>query len=245
MMSGDAIERLNAQIMNDNGPQPDVPPRDAATLIIIDRSGPAPKVLLGRRHDAHKFMPGKFVFPGGAVESHDQLMSAASELDPQAAAHLEADGVDGGDARALALAAIRETFEETGLMLGARRDSAPKSPGGLWSAFAQARVHPDLAALHYVARAITPPGRPKRFDTRFFAADAAHIAHRVDGIVGPQAELVELVWVPIAETKPLGLLTITAVVLEELEARARAGMGHDIPVPFYRVVQGRFVRELL
>lgn len=245
-MSEDRLARLDAQdILKDKAGHPTTRPKDAATLIILDRSGPAPKVLFGRRHDSHKFMPGKFVFPGGAVEPTDQLMSSASELDPHVAARLEVNGVDGGDARAIALAAVRETFEETGLMLGARRDQRPKSPGGLWSAFAQERVFPDLAAMHYVARAITPPGRPKRFDTRFFAVDATAIAHRVEGVVGPQAELVELQWVPIAETKPLGLLTITAVVLEELAERTAAGMGHALPVPFYRMVNGRFVRELL
>jgi 8-oxo-dGTP pyrophosphatase MutT (NUDIX family) len=235
----DALDLLNAQ---GKGTSPNMRPKDAATLIILDRSGPSPKVLLGRRHEGHKFMPGKFVFPGGRVEPADRLMPAVSELDPRAQARL---AVNAGKARALALAAIRETFEETGLMLGVKDVQLPKAPGGLWSAFAQAKVYPDLAALHYVARAITPPGRPKRFDTRFFAIDAKLIAHRVDGVVGPQAELVELLWLPIAETKRLGLLAITSVILEELEARAAAGMSHELPVPFYRMMNGRFVRELL
>ncbi len=240
----DQLERLTAE---DMGTFPQMRPKDAASLIIIDRSGPAPKVLLGRRHEGHKFIPGKFVFPGGRLEIFDRRMPAASELDPRVEKRLEARGgrSSAGKARALALAAIRETFEETGLMLGVKHDEAPKVPSGLWTAFAQARVSPDLAAMHFVARAITPPGPPKRFDTRFFAVDADLIAHRVDGIIGPDAELVELVWIPIAETQRLGLLTITAVVLEELQARTIAGMSHDLPVPFYRMVNGRFVREML
>jgi 8-oxo-dGTP pyrophosphatase MutT (NUDIX family) len=242
----DKLARLNAQKLGDSG-FANMRPKDAATLIIIDRAGPAPKVLLGRRHDAHAFMPGKFVFPGGRVEALDRLMPAASELDPQVETRLLARSGRSGTAkaRALALAAVRETFEETGLMLGIKQDKPPKAPGGLWTAFAEAHVHPDLAAMHFVARAITPPGRPRRFDTRFFAVDATLIAHRVDGIVSPQAELVELVWMPIAETQRLGLMTITAVVLEELEARAAASMSHDLPVPFYRMRDGRFIQETL
>jgi 8-oxo-dGTP pyrophosphatase MutT (NUDIX family) len=58
---------------------PDSEPRDAATLMLIDRSGAKPKVLLGRRHAGHKFMPGKFVFPGGRIEAFDRVMPAASE----------------------------------------------------------------------------------------------------------------------------------------------------------------------
>ncbi len=240
----DATERLDAE---DIGTYPNMRPKDAATLIVIDRSGPIPNVLLGRRHKAHAFLPGRFVFPGGRVERLDRLMPAASELDPRTEARLLAHSgrSSAGKARALALAAVRETFEETGLMLGAKRDEAPTAPGGLWTAFAQARVHPDLAAMHFVARAITPPGPPKRFDTRFFAVDATLIAHRTEGVIGPDAELVELVWIPIPEIKRLGLLTITTVVLEELHARAVAGMSRDLPVPFYRMINGRFVREML
>ena len=64
----------------------------------------------------------------------------------------------------------------------------PEAPG---AAFAQAEVLPDLGALHFIGRAITPPGRPRRFDARFFTVDASAIAHRVEGMTGPDAELVE------------------------------------------------------
>jgi 8-oxo-dGTP pyrophosphatase MutT (NUDIX family) len=237
------LDRLNAlgKIIPTH---PVMRPKDSASLIILDRSGAEPKVLLGRRHEEHAFMPGKFVFPGGRVEATDARMPSASELDPKAVAKLM-QGASARKARALALAAIRETFEETGLMLGVKRHPPPTAPGGLWSAFADAGIYPDLAALQFVARAITPPGLSRRFDTRFFSVDAQAITHRIDGIVGPHAELVELLWVALAETQELGLHTITAVILEELEARATAGMGHGLPVPCYRMKNQRFVRELL
>src|SRR5437773_1847404 len=127
---------------------PNLRPRDAATIILIDRSGPESKVLMGRRHHGHKFMPGKFAFPGG------------------------------------------------------------------------------------------------RFDPRCFAADPGAIADRVEGLIGADAGLVELVWVPIAAAKELDLPTITHVVLVDLEARIAAGFGHELPVPYYRMVNRRFVREL-
>jgi 8-oxo-dGTP pyrophosphatase MutT (NUDIX family) len=239
----DRVDRLNA-LARSTPTHPTIRPKDAATLIILDRSGPEPKVLLGRRHEGHAFMPGRFVFPGGRVEAADARMASASELDPKAVAKLMR-GASAQKARALALAAIRETFEETGLMLGVKRASQPIATGGLWCAFADAGVYPDLAGFHFVARAITPPGLSRRFDTRFFTVDAQAIAHRLDGIVGPQAELVELLWAPIAETATLGLHAITATVLDELEARIAAGLTHDLPVPFYRARNGRFIRELL
>ena len=239
----DALDRLNA-LDPITGKQPAIRPKDAATLMIVDRTGSDPKVLLGRRHDGHAFMPGKFVFPGGRVEKTDALMPTASELNPRAAAKLM-QGASASKARALALAAIRETFEETGLMLGIPGQTRPAAPAGLWSAFAEAGVQPDLTPLHYIARAITPPGLSRRFDTRFFAVDAQTIAHRVSGVVGPQAELVELVWAPIGETQKLRIHPITAAILQELEARVAAGLGHDLPVPFYRRKNRRFVREWL
>ena len=224
--------------------------RDAATLILIDRSEPVPKVLLGRRHAGHKFLPGRFVFPGGRVERSDARMPVATPLRAAVEAQLlkRVRRPSPAKARAFALAAIRETFEETGLLVGQRQDgahNAQRPPGRRATLFEQAGVYPDLASIHFVARALTPPGRPRRFDTRFFAADATAIAHRVDGVVGPDAELVELVWLPITEVERLDMPTITKVALKELEARSAAGFGHDLPVPFYRMLNRRFVREVL
>jgi 8-oxo-dGTP pyrophosphatase MutT (NUDIX family) len=226
---------------------PDSEPRDAATVMLIDRSGPKPKVLLGRRHADHKFMPGKFVFPGGRIEPLDAKMSAVSELDPDMETKLNARVANPSRefARALALTAVRETAEETGLLLGVKRDEPPATPGEIWAEFAKARVHPDLGNVHLIARAITPPRRPRRFDARFFTADASNIAHKIDGVVGPDSELVELIWVPIEEATHLDMPTITGVVLEELANRVAAGMGHDLPVPFYFMIEKQFFRELL
>lgn len=226
---------------------PDSEPRDAATIMLIDRAGPQAKVLLGRRHHGHKFMPGKFVFPGGRIEAHDRTMKAVSELHPATQSKLlERVANPPTDlARGLALAAVREMAEETGLLLGVKGDAAPETPGEIWTEFAKASIFPDLGQLHFIARAITPPKRPKRFDTRFFTADATTIAHRIEGVVGPDSELVELVWAPIDEAAHFDMPTITSVVLEELAARVAAGMAHDLPVPFYYMQDDKFYRELL
>jgi len=226
---------------------PDSEPRDAATLMLIDRAGPQPKVLLGRRHQSHKFMPGKFVFPGGRIEPLDRLMPAVSELHPDMQKKLmeRVANPSAELARAFALAAVRETAEETGLLLGVKRDDPPASPGEIWTEFANAYVHPDLGNIHFIARAVTPPRRPRRFDTRFFTADASSIAHKIEGVVGPDSELVELTWVPIEEATHLDMPTITGVVLEELAARVAAGMGHDLPVPYYFMIERQFFRQLL
>jgi 8-oxo-dGTP pyrophosphatase MutT (NUDIX family) len=120
-----------------------VRPRDAATMIIIDRAGTSPKVLVGRRHAGHKFMPGKFVFPGGRVEPLDGRMPSATSLEPQVEARLmrATSRPSAVKARAFVLAAIRETFEETGILLGTKSQDpirAPmRSPGGAWDAFVQ------------------------------------------------------------------------------------------------------------
>ena len=246
------LERMNAlakELLEDESyfTLPNLRPRDAATLILIDNSGSIPKVLLGKRHHGHKFLPGKYVFPGGRLEPSDQRMAAARPLDRHAEERLmrAVKRPSPVRARALALAAIRETYEETGLLLGSPASPKSGTPPGPWAAFAEAGILPDLAAIHFVARAITPPRRPRRFDTRFFTADASAIAHRIDGMIGPDAELVELVWMPLAQARHLDLPAITAVVLEELEARIAAGLRHDLPVPFYQMRHRHFVRELL
>jgi 8-oxo-dGTP pyrophosphatase MutT (NUDIX family) len=248
-MTNDPGRRLTERMTSSERDQsfPDSEPRDAATVMLIDRAGAKAKVLLGRRHSGHKFMPGKFVFPGGRIEALDRSMSAVSELHPDTQAKLLVRVVDPSPelARGFALAAVRELAEETGLLLGAQGDTAPATPGEIWEEFAKAKVHPDLGQVHFIARAITPQGRPKRFDTRFFTADATGIAQKIEGVVGPDSELVELVWVPIEEAATFDMPTITSVILEELAARVDAGMAHALPVPFYFMQDQKFYRELL
>jgi len=244
-VAADRAERLTRTIRDQTFPN--LKPRDSATLILIDRAHAVPKVLLGRRHLRHRFMPGKFVFPGGRIEPTDRQMTTFAPLQAQYVTRLmrRVRRPSAAKAAGFALAAVRETYEETGLMLGVRSDRAIATPPGAWEAFAKAGILPDLSAVHFIARAITPPKRPLRFDSRFFAADVTAIGHRIDGVVGPEAELVELVWLPINEARSLDMPGITAVVLEELQDRIGAGMSNDQPVPLYRMLHKRFVRETL
>lgn len=234
---------------------PNVRPFDASTLIILDRSGPVPRVLMGKRHSGHKFMPNKFVFPGGRTEKSDVAIPTGSELLVEVEAALIARTLRGNASRArrLALAAIRETFEETGLVIGRPagrtpvvRSIGPAGQADPWAEFLATGHLPDLAALHYLARAITPPRRPKRFDTRFFVVEASAIQHRVGNVVGPDSELTELAWLTLAETASLPLPAITRVVLADLDAAVRlGGPGPGLPVPFYFERRRAFQREFI
>jgi len=221
-------------------------PADAATLILIDRSAAPVRVLMGRRHASHKFMPGKFVFPGGRLEASDRRMACASPLDAAVEARLNARARRPSPhlARALALAAVRETFEETGIAIGVREPGAGAlAPDGEWARFAATGVRPALGGLDFIARAITPPGRTKRFDTRFFFADAAAIGHRQDGVAHADAELVELVWIALDKTASLDLPAITRIVLADLRQALDSGMNRERPRPFYRELRGKWLRE--
>src|SRR6516162_2844813 len=104
-------------------------PKDAATLILVDRSGAVPKVLVGKRHDNVVFMPGKFVFPGGRVDKSDNRVPVAAPIPKALEANLlkGSPKISGSRAKSLAVAAIREACEETGLCLGRKADgAAPK-----------------------------------------------------------------------------------------------------------------------
>jgi len=224
-------------------------PRDAATLILVERSERgAAQVLMGKRHDRHRFMPGKFVFPGGRVEPEDRRMAAAGALDADVEEKLNARvrRPSPSFARALALAAIRETFEETGLAIGVSDYGAPENPPpGAWTRFAATGVRPALDAIDFLARAITPPGRVRRFDARFLVVDARFIAGRIEGAVHSEAELVELVWTPLDEARRLDLPTITHAALDDLKQALEGGLDKSRPRPFYRELRGKRLREEL
>ncbi len=225
---------------------PNMRPVDAATLIVMDTSGRSPKILMGRRNTNLKFMPGKYVFPGGRVDPSDRRMVAMGALAPGAEARLMArtTRMTAERCRALAMAAIRETFEETGLMIGTAEFGKPeRAPAGVWREFADHGLHPTPDALIFVARAITPPRRPRRFDTRFFVAARKAVGGMAPRDIGPEAELTELVWATLDDAVTLDLPTITQVVIEELRQRVANGLAVEQPVPFYYERNRRFVRE--
>ncbi|MGL5446884.1 MAG: NUDIX hydrolase [Rhabdaerophilum sp.] len=223
------------------------PPVDAATLILLDHSRAEPRMLMGRRHANHRFMPDVFVFPGGRSEIGDNRMRESSPLalETLEALMLASPRANPSRMRRLALAAIRETFEETGLVIGQKGD-APANLNGPWADFAATGHLPDLSVLNYIARAITPPRRPKRFDTRFFVADSSTVAHEVPGIVTPESELTELAWLTFSETEKLPLPVITRVMLGELKTWLDATEKQEkAPIPFYFERYGRMQRVLL
>ncbi|MBX3598807.1 MAG: NUDIX hydrolase [Rhizobiaceae bacterium] len=221
-------------------------PRDAATLILLDRIGSQTHVLMGKRHRRHAFMPGKFVFPGGRTDPADSRIAVAEGLHPAEEAKLVGNGyrASAARARAIALSAVRETYEEAGLLIGKPGEFSTTRED--WQGFAQHSVKPSLETLRYVARAITPPGRVRRFDTRFLAAWKRDVAVTLpDG--GPTDELEELVWIPISETADMDLAGITRTVLQELDKRLQADpdLSPGGQVPFYRMLHGRFTRVIV
>ena len=246
---GDGMTKANVDKLEPSAAAPaakPLRPRDAATLILLDRKGDEVLVLMGRRHAGHAFMPGKFVFPGGRTDPADSRIAVATALHPKEEANLTVGlgRTSVARARAIALSAIRETYEEAGLLIGCKAAFATDKCD--WQGFVEHGVQPSLAPLRFVARAITPPNRVRRFDTRFFSAWRSDVAVELPG-GGPTNELEELVWLPLAKAREADIPDITRTILQELEKRLA-----DDPLlrpggsaPFYRLVRNRFVREIL
>ncbi len=197
--------------------------RDAATIILIRDPDADPSVLVGRRGIAAAFMPRKVVFPGGAVDPGDAAVPLARPLGDAGRALL------GPLAHALAAAAVRELWEEAGLVLG--RPGAWSDPPPDWARFAATGHLPDAGALRPVFRAITPPGPPRRFDARFFVADAAALAGDPDDFGAATDELADLRWMQLSAARD-DLPFITQVVLAEVAARL-PDLAAPAEIPFF------------
>lgn len=212
--------------------------RNAATIILVRRDGEAPpRVLMGQRGKKAVFMPSKFVFPGGAIDPQDGDVQPARPLPGPELARL-GERSDPALGPVLAMTAIRELWEEAGLAIGVPEGPVPASVPSEWESFYTAGHRPDAAALRFVFRAITPPGRPRRFDARFFLADAAALAGDPDDFSLACDELSHLSWLTLGEARGLDLPFITEVVLAELEARLRAPHTPR-PVPFFYHEDGK------
>jgi 8-oxo-dGTP pyrophosphatase MutT (NUDIX family) len=167
-----------------------VRPRHAASLIVYRYEAADVSMLMGMRGAKHRFMPNRLVFPGGAVDRADLSALSATALSAQTE-HLLRKNANERLAHGLGIAAARELHEETGLSLGAP---------------------PRLDVLHLLARAVTPPPSPIRFNARFFVVDAEHIS----GTLGGDGELENLRFYAMHEALALDLAMPTRRVLERL-----------------------------
>jgi 8-oxo-dGTP pyrophosphatase MutT (NUDIX family) len=205
--------------------------RDAATVILIRDVDTRPRVLMGQRGAGAAFMASKVVFPGGAVDPGDATVPLARPLSPVCATQLE-DGAPVPGAKTLAAAAVRELWEETGLILGRPGTWTVPAPDD-WTDFAATGHLPSAEGLSFVFRAITPPGRPRRFDARFFLADARRVSGDPDDFSRASDELSLLQWIPLDEVRRFDLPFITEVVLAEIAGRL-PDLNPPETVPFFR-----------
>ncbi|MEL6169245.1 MAG: NUDIX hydrolase [Pseudomonadota bacterium] len=210
----------------------DVPVRPAATVILVRNAETRPAVLMGQRGAGAAFMASKTVFPGGAVDPGDRHVTLARPLAGATAEALSAES--DVPATALATAAIRELWEETGQVLG-RPGTWADAPSD-WDGFAATGHQPDASALAFVFRAITPPGRPRRFDARFFIASAEALGGDPDDFSAASDELSHLRWITLTDTRQADLPFITTVVLAEIAARLPL-LGQPDTVPFFQTTE--------
>lgn len=210
--------------------------RDAACVVIVDNSSSVPRLLMGRRHSDQVFLPNKWVFPGGRVEDEDRVFASAfpGAFSPDDLAQ---------EIRPFALAGIRELFEETGLLIGSDGDLL--DPGPAWQAFAAAGQMPAPEHLFPLARAITPPGRVRRYDTWFFIASAAALSLERAATDG---ELLDLGWFTPDEAHRLDLPLITQLVLNDVTSiipSNRSFSEAGTSLPYYYSDGTSFRRDLI
>lgn len=189
-------------------------PRDAATLVVTRGDGAGTQVLLGRRPANDRFMPNVHVFPGGRVDPHDETAPVVAELARPVARRLERRARP-ARARAIAVAALRETYEETGLVFGER---------------SAAGIVPDLSPVDYLGRAITPALNPIRYHARFLRAPV----ERATGRLRSNGELLDLGWYSIDEALGLDIIDVTESILEQLRERVLGRRPKDLFVHYRR-----------
>lgn len=215
-----------------------VRPRDAATMILTRQSSDGLSVLMGKRSSAHTFMPDLYVFPGGRVDPEDSRPPVLSDMSEGCYSQMSVR--TRRSLRAFPLAAIRETFEETGLLIG-KPQRMECSPPLNWKAYFDLGVSPCLSGIRYFGRAITPPSRPKRFDARFFIADASDVLVG-DPTPSDSAELTDLNWLPIQDALDTEIPLITRFVLSRIQTYLQSDPDTYSPFMFKKGVSAALVK---
>jgi len=213
--------------------------RDAASVLLFRDADSSPRVLIGQRGSTAVFMPNKFVFPGGAVGKEDRDVALATPLGSACISRL-ARSAPPEIVSLLAPCAVRELSEETGLMLAEKSEQRRLHEHPSWKAFFGSNLVPSAKGLVYFYRALTPPGLPRRFDTRFFLGVLGEVslAGDPDDFSGASDELGRLQWFPVSDAQELDLPYISRVVLNE----AMLVLKNERPppsVPFHFFENGR------
>lgn len=224
-------------------------PKEAATLIVV-RGGPQPKILMGKRAASHRFMPNKFVFPGGRLDVIDQRLNVPGDLSPPVLGRLRKatrKNITDRKLRSLALAAIRETFEETGIVVGRAATCCVTTKNPVWRDYLRHGVEPPLEHMDFIARAITPPYRTRRFDTRFFLVHDKFIHNDPELVSEISGELNEIHWLTLDQARELDLPAITRWVIDRVEARIKLDPEKQLlqSAPFVRFINGTVLSEEL
>ncbi len=214
------IEREENERTVAPAPRGRVRPRPAASLILLRADRRGLNVLMGRRCRSARFMPGFYVCPGGRVAAEDRDRWRGETGAPAAAL--------GGAFHRLARAALRETFEETGILIGTPAPPAVTTArSAIETVFAAHGFAADLGLLTYIGRAITPTASPMRFDTSFFLADGSHAI----GGLSDSAELEDVAWHP---ADPQAERTMSGVTRFMLARALAVWHGDAAPAPLYR-----------
>ncbi len=206
--------------------------RNAATVVLLRDRASEPKILVGQRGRRAVFMPNKFVFPGGAVERSDARLPLVGRPCDACLRRL-ARRSDPSLVDMLLLCAVREVWEETGIRLARRGPAGSTALPDDWQSFCDGGYLPSAEELVFFYRAITPPGRTRRFDARFFLAnlDLVALASDPDDFSRASDELSHLHWIPLASAQRLDMPSITRLVLATLEKLLRQD-GPPASVPF-------------
>ena len=218
-------------------------PKEAATLIVV-RAGPKPTLLMGKRAASHRFMPNKFVFPGGQLDLIDQRLRVPGNLSRPVMERLRKatrKTVNDGKLRGLALAAIRETFEETGLIVGRPASRRAMTTHSVWRDYLAHGAEPPLEHMDFIARAITPAYLTRRFDTRFFMIHDQFIFNDPEQISDASGELNELHWLTLNEARQLDLPAVTRWAIDLVEKRIQLSPAEQLAqsAPFVRFARGQ------
>ncbi|NCG07496.1 MAG: NUDIX domain-containing protein, partial [Gammaproteobacteria bacterium] len=149
--------------------------------------------------------------------------------------------------RGLALAAIRETFEETGLVVGRSSTNMVQTTNNSWSQYFSHGVVPPLEDMDFIARAITPPYRSRRFDTRFFMVHDSTIQSDPSQVSSASGELLDLHWLTLDEARQTDLPAITRMVIDVVEERLKIPKSQQQaePAPFVRNAKSKWLTSNL